>query len=184
VTTYSFCPVCGGGSLTAGTPEVPPTDVLVCGACGFHFWLNSKPAVGAFITRRLGGAWHVLLTRRGIEPYKGMWDAPGGFLGNGEQPEDGLRRELREELGVEISGPRFLTAYVDQYPRDDVAEQARFVLSLFYRCDIPKDTELVPADDIVEARWFALDSPPADLAFEANRKALKVLRKTIEKKQG
>lgn len=179
MTAYSFCPVCGGRSLTAGSPDIPSSDVLVCRSCGFHFWLNSKPAVGALITRRIAGAWHVLLTRRGIDPYKGMWDAPGGFLGNGERPEDGLARELREELGVEIFRPRFLTSQVDQYVRDDIAEQARFVLSVFYQCDIPEDARLVPADDIVEAQWFALDALPADLAFEANQKALDVLRQSI-----
>jgi len=179
VRTYSFCPVCGAGNLAAGTGDVSPSDVLLCGTCGFHFWQNSKPAVGALIARKLRGAWHVLLTRRGIEPYKGMWDAPGGFLGNGELPEDGLRRELQEELGVEVSRPRFLVAQVDQYLRDDVAEQARFVLSLFYTCEIPADSVLKPADDIVEAAWFPLDSPPADLAFEANHRALDHLRRLI-----
>ncbi len=178
---YSFCPVCGSRTLQPGAEDIPPSDVLVCRSCGFQFWLNSKPAVGAMVLSTRNGSWHVLLTRRGIEPYKGMWDAPGGFLANGELPEDGLAREMREELGVAISRPRFLTATIDQYLRDDIAEQTRFVLSLFYVCEIPLDAALVPADDIVEAAWFPLDDPPRDLAFDANVKALSALRAWVSR---
>ena len=95
-----------------------------------------------------------------------------GFLGNGERPEDGLARELREELGVAVSNPRFFTAEIDQYNRDDIAEQARFVLSLFFVCEVAPDAKLVPADDVVEAAWFPLEALPAELAFDCNRRAL------------
>ena len=172
--------MCGSRNLTAGSSDVPASDVLLCGACGFHFWQNSKPAVAALVLRMISGEWNVLLTRRGIEPYKGMWDAPGGFLGNGELPEDGLAREMQEELSVAISRPRFLTAAIDQYPRDDVAEQARFVLSLFFTCEIPADAPLVPADDIVEAAWFPLGAPPENLAFAANHRGLAALRASLK----
>ena len=135
-------------------------DVLICSACGFHFWQGSKPAVGVVLLRVIAGKQQVLLTRRGIEPYKGQWDLPGGFLGNGERPEDGVRRELREELDVAVSNPRFFASEIDQYNRDDIAEQARFVLSLFFLCDIPADARLVPADDVVEAAWFPAGQAP------------------------
>lgn len=179
--SYSFCPVCGSRTLVPGAADIPPSDVLVCRACGFQFWLNSKPAVGGLVLKQAEGLVQVLLTRRGIEPYKGMWDAPGGFLANGELPEDGLAREMREELGVAIFRPRFLTAAIDQYLRDDIAEQARFVLSFFYVCEIPQDAALVPADDIVQAAWFPLDDPPRDLAFDANVKALTALRAWVSR---
>jgi 8-oxo-dGTP diphosphatase len=45
----------------------------------------------------------ILLARRAHEPYAGLWDLPGGFLDEGEEPLDALRRELREETGVEAS---------------------------------------------------------------------------------
>jgi 8-oxo-dGTP diphosphatase len=113
----------------------------------------------------------VLLTRRGIDPYKGMWDLPGGFLDNGEQPLDGLARELREELGVTAVNQRLAGADVDEYPRDDIAEEARFVLGLFYRCDLEPGQRLVPADDVVEAAWFPLSALP-EIAFSINRRFL------------
>ena len=168
---FSFCPACGAKfPRPARGPD--RVDVIVCDACGFHFWQGSKPAVGAILLRTTGGKRQVLLTRRGIEPYKGEWDLPGGFLGNGERPEDGLARELREELAVAVSNPRFFTSEIDEYNRDDIAEQARFVLSLFFVCDVAPDAVFVPADDVVEAAWFPLEMLPAELAFDCNRRAL------------
>jgi 8-oxo-dGTP diphosphatase len=168
---FSHCPVCGARFADQPTGSAP-VDVLVCRECGFHFWQGSKPAVGAILLRVIGGKRQVLLTRRGIEPYKGQWDLPGGFLANGELPADGIFRELREELDVTVSNPCFFTAEIDQYNRDDIAEQARFVLSLFYVCEVAPDATFVPADDVVEAAWFPLEKLPAELAFDCNRRAL------------
>jgi 8-oxo-dGTP diphosphatase len=156
--------------------------MLVCLSCGFEFWQNSKPAVGALIVRTIHGRPSVLLTRRGIEPHKGAWDCPGGYLENGEHPEAGLARELREELGATIARPRLLNAAIDEYPRDDVVEEARFVLTLFYRCDIEGDAPLVPADDVAEAAWFPLDDLPRRIAFPGMVSALSTLRKSVRQK--
>ncbi|MGA2613578.1 MAG: NUDIX domain-containing protein [Spirochaetia bacterium] len=176
---FAFCPVCGSKLADQGSGAAP-LDVLVCPACGFHFWLGSKPAVAAILLRAMGGKRQVLLTRRGIEPYKGQWDLPGGFLGNGERPEDGLVRELREELDVAVSNLRFFVSEIDQYNRDDIAEQGRFVLSLFFVCDAPLDARFVPADDVVEAAWFPLDALPSELAFDCNRRVLTKLRASLD----
>ncbi len=168
---FSYCPVCGA-RLTDQPAGSDPVNVLVCGECDFQFWQNSKPAVAVILLRTVGGKRHVLLTRRGIEPYKGEWDLPGGFLGNGELPVDGIARELREELDLAVSNPRFFTAEIDQYDREDIAEQVRFVLSLFYVCDVAPDAGFHPADDVVEAAWFPLEKLPARLGFDCIRRAL------------
>jgi ADP-ribose pyrophosphatase YjhB (NUDIX family) len=118
----------------------------------------------------------VLLTRRGIEPHKGMWDCPGGFLENGELPEDGLTRELSEELGIRVERPRLFWTGIDEYPRNDVAEEARFVLSLYYRCEMTPDARPAAADDVAEFAWFPLDEPPESMAFTSNRQALHELQ--------
>ena len=171
---YSFCPVCGAGLARPVGPVGVPS-LLACRSCGFEFWQNSKPAVAAVIVEKGSGGPCVLLTRRGIDPFKGWWDLPGGFLDNGEQPLDGLARELREELGVTAGNPRLVGADVDEYPREDIAEEARFVLGLFYRCDLAPDALLVPADDVVEAVWFPLSALPRDIAFPINRRFLSAL---------
>jgi 8-oxo-dGTP diphosphatase len=127
------------------------------------------------VTRNIDGAAHVLLTRRGIDPYKDYWDVPGGYLENGERPEEGLAREMREELGVETRILDLFASDLAEYPREDVAEEARFVLVLFYRCELVGNDPLIAGDDVVEARWFALSSMPTLLAFESNRRALALL---------
>ena len=108
-----------------------------------------------------------------------MWDLPGGFLLNGEHPEQGLARELQEELGTTPLRPRLFGMELDEYPTDEVAEEARFVLGIYYRCDLPADAVLTPADDVVEAAWFPLAALPDDIAFQANRRVLAALQKSV-----
>jgi ADP-ribose pyrophosphatase YjhB (NUDIX family) len=155
-------------------------NVLVCSSCGYLFFQNSKPCVGAIILRRGRGGPEILLARRGIPPHLGMWDIPGGFLANGETPEDGLQRELEEELGVRAEGLRLVSIQGSEYPRDDIAEEARHTLTLYYLCAIPPEATLTPADDVTEAQWFPLHGLPAGLAFEANRRALRDAIKVVE----
>ena len=50
-----------------------------------------------------GSNLQVLLVERGIEPYKGMWAFPGGFIRMDESCEEGALRELQEETGLEIA---------------------------------------------------------------------------------
>jgi ADP-ribose pyrophosphatase YjhB (NUDIX family) len=154
--------------------------LLACASCGFQFWQNSKPAVGALITRVAQGSHEVLLTRRGVQPFQGMWDLPGGFLSNGEPPEAGLARELEEELGVSMTRARLVSMGIDEYPGDDTAWEARFVLSIHYRCDIAPDARIVAADDVAEAAWFPLEATPETIAFESNRRALRELRAMVK----
>ena len=59
---------------------------------------------------------------RAEEPFKGRWDIPGGFLDEGEHPLDGIRRELREETGLEVEPVEFLGVWMDRYGGDSTAE--------------------------------------------------------------
>lgn len=117
----------------------------------------------------------VLLVQRGVEPYKGRWAFPGGFMKMDESAEEGELRELQEETGM--SG-----AYIKQFhafsePSRDPRE--RVITIAFYA--LVKMQEVKGADDAADARWFALDEVPS-LAFDHDlilRTALGELRKQI-----
>jgi len=115
------------------------------------------------------GDGRVLLARRAHEPDAELWDTLGGFLEEDEHPVAGLRREVREEAGVEIEVGDFVGAYPDRYGD---GEDAPVALNLVWEVTIGGDeVELVPADDVSELRWFARDELPGgdELAFRCSR---------------
>jgi ADP-ribose pyrophosphatase YjhB (NUDIX family) len=100
----------------------------------------------------------VLLGRRAIDPGKGLWDLPGGFLHEDEHPLDGLRREIREETALEIEPIDFLGFWLEPY-------DGRVVLCLAWTAQARGDAQA--GDDLVEVRWFEPDELPrsSELAF-------------------
>ena len=150
---WTFCPRCR--SELAGNRAR-----LTCPACGFVVYASSKPTAGALCVED----GRVLLARRAAEPFEGRWDIPGGFLEEGEDPVAGLRRELKEETGLDVEPQRFLGVWMDRYGGDSTAEAT---LNLYWTARIVAgDPE--PADDVSELRWFDRDALPGpnDLAFE------------------
>lgn len=89
------------------TPEGDDRERLVCSSCGYVHYRNPKIVVGSIV--RHGG--RILLCRRAIEPRRGFWTLPAGYMEFGEMAEDAARREAREEACAEISIDRMLAVY-------------------------------------------------------------------------
>ncbi len=158
-----YCPQCGArlrrSTAAGGAP---------CSRCGRTFWNNPAPAASVLI---LCGH-TVLLARRAFAPLRGYWDAIGGFVQPGETAEQGARREIREELGVDVVLDRFVGALPDVYGTRDQP-----TLNLYYAGHLAhRDAVLHPTDDITEVRWFPLDALPRRIAFPSSRRALRLLR--------
>jgi 8-oxo-dGTP diphosphatase len=157
-----FCLACGGRlkPVTEGGRRRRR-----CGRCGWTFYDNLVPATAAVVVER----GRVLLTRRAREPYAGTWDVPGGFLEAGEPPEVGLRREVREELGVRVRSTEFIGFAVDSYGPRGIS-----VLAIIYRVRLGSG-RIRPSDDVAEVRWFEVAGgvPWRSIAFSALRRALR-----------
>ncbi len=122
-----------------------------------HPAVTTDSVVFGFDGRRL----HVLLIERGIEPYKGSWALPGGFLRIDETLEEGARRELEEETGVR-------EVYLEQFHafssvRRDPRE--RVITVAFYALVRKSEYRLIAGDDASNALWFDLKELPP-LAFD------------------
>src|SRR4051812_43391840 len=92
---FRFCPRCAAPRAPENVGHTP----LLCAACGFAFYFNPTVAAAAFIFDPQG---RILLIRRAKEPAAGKFGVPGGFIDFGESAEDGMRREVREEVGLEV----------------------------------------------------------------------------------
>ena len=92
-------------------PRPAWTTTCAVRTCGEEYWANAIPGVQGILERD----GRVLLARRGREPRLGFWDLPGGFLHETEGAADGLRREFREETGLEIEPVRLLRIDIEPY---------------------------------------------------------------------
>jgi 8-oxo-dGTP diphosphatase len=162
---FRYCPV-------DATPLADPDKEggSRCATCGRSWYRNSSPVVGCVIVRD-GKA---LVTVRGIEPHEGKLDTPGGFLLNGEDPIDGLKREIKEELGIEIEAGvedcLLMAPHVYAHEHD-------YNLALGFRARwVSGDPS--PADDVAEVRWVTRDEVETlDFAWEHDRE---LVRKALD----
>ncbi len=100
-------------------------------------------------------AGRVLLVERGQEPLKGMWSLPGGVLELGERLADGLRREIREETGLEIRLLELVEVFERILPDGEGRPEYHYVL-IDYLCE-KAGGELRSGDDVSRAAWVELE---------------------------
>ena len=164
---FRFCPTDG---TKLGDPR--PSGGVTCPLCGRSWYRNPAPATGAVIVED-GRA---LLTVRAREPEKGKLDLPGGFLDPGEHPADGLIREAKEELGVELGvDPTPVLLAPHTYGPEGV-----WVLAIGFRGRIVGG-EPSPADDVAGVRWIPLEEvDAADFAWEHDRE---MVRNALQKER-
>lgn len=154
-----FCPKCGG-QLRLQAVANDPRERLVCQACGFIYYLD--PKVSACTIPVMAGK--VVLARRSIDPGRGLWVFPGGYVDRHETTEHAAIRETLEESGLEVE----LTGLVGVY-----SYPTSIVVVIVYACRVVGG-ELRTDHESDEIRLFAeADVPWDQLAFPSTRDALR-----------
>jgi 8-oxo-dGTP diphosphatase len=159
---YSHCHKCGTEYQSQDWPRVCVND-----ECRFMVWRPIHP-VAVLIQPVLNGATGqtgVILGRRGINPHKGVFALPGGFVEFGERAEHAVGRELREEMLIDSRGaPRFSHSYTD--------DEGHFLL--FF---VERPLSLAAVEKMYhstsECTEMKIAYEPEQLAFQSHTLALK-----------
>jgi ADP-ribose pyrophosphatase YjhB (NUDIX family) len=154
---WNFCPICGKVLVASHDGESHRPH---CENCRRFYYSNPVPAACCFVTR--GTA--LLYVQRAVEPCKGQWGFPGGFVEVGETTEGAAQRELFEETGLHGRGFHLIGASTQS------SRLSGAVTVLGYAVEAWEGT-LVPASDALAATFFTPDQRPP-LAFQAHRELL------------
>lgn len=149
VKSFQYCPMCAAPMkvMLSGVDSHPRE---VCSECGYVHYVNPLPVVGTI------PVWgdKVLLCRRAIEPRKGYWTLPAGFMETGETLKEGAARETWEESGAHIDVKDLLTLI-------DVPQASPSQVHFYFVAEL-KDLDWNPGPETLEQRLFSEDEIPWD----------------------
>jgi|YelNatPaOPRAMG01_1025707.scaffolds.fasta_scaffold09306_2 ADP-ribose pyrophosphatase YjhB (NUDIX family) len=160
---FEFCPRCGRRR------DGPVTTPFRCTGCGLVLYFNPAVAVGVIL---LGPDGRALFVRRAKDPAQGKLGLPGGFVDFGETAEDAVRREVREEVNLEVAGLEFLCSAVNRYAFAGVTYP---VLDLFFVARAESVSQASAQDEVASLCWLApAEVDLEEIAFPSMRQALRL----------
>jgi 8-oxo-dGTP diphosphatase len=155
-TVIAYCSSCGSKT----EPRLIGKQRLrACPQCDRIFFRNPKIVVTALIE----DAGRVLLVLRDIEPGRGLWGLPGGYVDWDEHPEAALVRECTEEAQIDVEPLELLAV-------QHIVMEDEGIVILPYRARLIGG-DPAAGDEVQEVGWFRPDSLPP-LAFGTHRKML------------
>lgn len=134
-----------------------------CSSCALVLYENPVPATCVVTIDSLD---RVLLVKRNIEPKAGFWCLPGGFLENGETPEQGALRELMEETKIQGRIDMLLGVTTNKGTLYDTILMTGFLIRNY-------SGTACPGDDADETGWFEQDQLP-EIAFDSHKSFIKI----------
>lgn len=125
---FNMCPMCGSKVI-----KNENNRLWKCPDCGYVLYCNVAAAVGVIISDKNH---NILLEVRAKEPRKGYLALPGGFIDPDESAEAAVIRECKEEIGVEVTGARFVCTNPNTYEYKNVEYKT---CDMFFTADLPEE---------------------------------------------
>lgn len=135
----TYCPNCGKQKLV-----YQDYDAFICNDCDFTLFINNASAVACLIEDNDG---RILFTRRNSEPYAGTLDLPGGFVDVMETAENAVKREIFEELNLDIIDITYITSQPNYYT---YKELTYYTLDLAFKCTAVDLDPIKTSDELAE----------------------------------
>lgn len=142
---FLFCPHCGSKHFNENDAYSKR-----CRDCGFTYYPNAAAATVAVI---VNDKHELLCVRRDREPAQGTLDLPGGFVDPNESITEGLIREVREEVGAEVTDFKFLFSLPNIYP---FSGHLVHTADAFFRCRIASAENIAAHDDAAAVLWIPI----------------------------
>lgn len=158
--SWNFCAICGLELIQADDGESMRPH---CPPCNRFYYSNPVPAACCFLTNDQG---ELLLVQRSIEPRKGMWTLPGGYVETGETTEEAALRELSEETGLTGKGVSLMG--VSSFP----SKHSAGIIVLGYTVD-EWHGEMHADTDAMDLGFFSVEKRPP-IAFEVHQQLLAI----------
>lgn len=168
---FAYCPKCATSLVTRLVGDKPRR---ACPNCGYIYFTDPKVGVGVLVVEN----GRLLLVRRAVNPQKGKWSIPAGFVDSGEDPQKTAVRETLEETNLEV----LITGLEDvAFNPDAKPGQAGASIFIMYRAEL-RGGHLQAGDDADDAKFFDLHELP-ELAFTSTRNVINKLKKENEKRK-
>ncbi|NCC09859.1 MAG: NUDIX domain-containing protein [Bacteroidia bacterium] len=142
---FNYCPKCGSDNF-----HIHNEKSRKCADCHFVYYFNASAATVALI---LNEKRELLVCRRAKDPAKGTLDLPGGFVDMYETAEEGVRREVKEETGLEIEKSTYLFSLPNLYVYSGFQVHT---LDLFFLCQVKDCSHLKAMDDVTDSFFIPL----------------------------
>ncbi|HOK23570.1 MAG TPA: NUDIX hydrolase [Candidatus Hydrothermia bacterium] len=153
-----YCPYCGQRVKKIADDR---GERFYCPVCGSTIYKNPVPVVVIVVFNSKG---EILLIKRKVEPEKGEWALPSGFIELSEEPAYAAKRELLEETGIELDDPILINVY---HQRSKRYESIVVIVYMGFSDSTPK-----PGDDAEDAGFFSLKTLPK-IPFESHTRAIR-----------
>ena len=162
-----YCSECSH-PVTYEIPEGDNRERAVCGQCGTIHYVNPRIIAGTLPVYQN----QILLCKRAIEPRKGYWTLPAGFMEQGETLEAGAIRETQEEAGIDIVCKQLLTS---------ISVPHISQVHIFFLANMPNAHHAENTSESLEVKLFPFkDIPWETIAFPTVKKTLEFYLSDLE----